>query len=214
MASLHHHHLLANLPGAALDDACRIYEASIPASERKPVGAVRAMAADPDYQLIGALADRRLVGFAAVFAPRDEPFALLEYLAVDEGSRGGGVGARLFRAAVDAQPDRYGALLVEVESEDGDAGGRALRRRRQTFYRRLGCRRVAGLAYELPLRTAGPPPPMNLFVHSGGSPPRTLARAQLTRALRTTYARVYGQPATDPRIERMVGGLSDPVAFD
>src|SRR4051812_37522880 len=93
--------LVTTRPAGILDEVCRIYDASIPASERKPIDAIRAMATRPDYRLIAALRDVAVLGFAALFAPPDETFALLEYLAVGEASRGGGIGASLFRAAAD-----------------------------------------------------------------------------------------------------------------
>jgi GNAT superfamily N-acetyltransferase len=199
-------------PTWILDEVCRIYEASIPASERKPVEAIRAMATRPDYRLIAALRDDAVLGFAALFAPPDEPFALLEYMAVDEALRGGGVGAGLFRAAVEglASPDKM--LLVEVEAGAGDE--REPRRRRLAFYRRLGCRRVAGLAYELPLHVAGRPPAMELMVYPPATANGRLARRTVESALRRIYAKVYDQPADDPRIARMIAGLADPMLLD
>lgn len=204
----------------AIDSVCRIYEASIPASERKPVEAIRAMARRPDYRLPTAVSDGRILGFASVFAPPGESFALLEYLAVDAAARGAGVGSGLFRAAVEATGGGGAAagarwMLLEVDADvSDDAADLHERRRRQAFYRRLGCRRVAGMAYELPLHTSGgPPPPMHLFVHGvpGGVTP---SRADLGHALRVIYPQVYGQPAGDTRIDRMLAAVPDPVAFD
>ena len=198
----------------AIESVCRIYEASIPASERKPVEAIRDMAKRPDYRLLTAVSDGRVLGFAAVFTPPGEFFALLEYLAVDPAVRGAGIGAGLFRAAVEAVGGGAAGgrwMLIEVDADvSDDAADLHLRRRRQAFYRRLGCRRVAGLAYELPLRTRGLPPPMHLFVHGGIA----LTRPELGRALRIIYPQVYGQPAGDPRIDRMLAAVSDPIVFD
>jgi GNAT superfamily N-acetyltransferase len=201
-------------PASILDEVVRIYEASIPASERKPIDALRAMATRRDYRLIAALRDDVVLGFAALFAPPDETFALLEYLAVDEASRGGGIGATLFRAAAAslARPDTM--LLVEVDAEAGDGDELEQRRRRQAFYRRLDCRRVRSLRYDLPLRTAGQIPPlMNLFVH-GGVAVGPIARAELARVLRGVYEHVYGQRAGDSRIDRMVADVADPIELD
>ena len=201
----------------AVEAACRIYEASLPASERKPTDAIRAMEARPDYRLLTAALDGRVIGFAALFAPRGESFALLEYLAVDEAARGAGVGAELFRAVVNATADAGTArwLLLEVDADVcDDAADLHQQRRRQAFYRRLGCRRVAGVTYELPLRTSGQsPPPMHLFVHDAGSR-RVISRIDLLHALRVIYRDVYGQAADDPRIDAMLAGVSDPIAFD
>ena len=201
----------------AVDAACRIYEASIPASERKPTDAIRGMAARPDYRLLTAVLDERVIGFATLFAPPGERFALLEYLAVDEAARGAGIGAELFRAVVNATAVAGSArwLLLEVDADvDDDPADLHQQRRRQAFYRRLGCRRVAGVDYELPLRTpGGRPPPMHLFVHDAGSR-RAISRTDLLQALRVVYQDVYGQPADDPRIDAMLAGVPDPIEFD
>jgi hypothetical protein len=175
------------------------------------------MARRPDYRLIVATHEQTVLGFAAVFAPPDEAFALLEYLAVDERFRGGGVGAGLFRAAVDALAGegRGGSLLLEVEAPVGDdATARAQQERRRAFYRRLGCRQVAGLEYVLPLKSVAdaPPPPMHLFAHVP-TPESPLARADLERALRVIYSRAYGQDADDPRIAAMMAPVGDPVVL-
>jgi GNAT superfamily N-acetyltransferase len=195
---------------------CRIYETAIPASERKPSAAFREMGRRPDYRWTLARREQAVIGFATVFVPPGESFALLEYLAVDEPFRGGGVGAGLFRAVVADLASRVcpRVLLVEVEADDaGPDADRVQQRRRQDFYRRLGCQRVAGLQYELPLRSAGLPPPMHLFVHgvSSGSP---LPRATLEGAIRGIYVDVYGESPTDPRTARMLAAVSDPVGFD
>jgi GNAT superfamily N-acetyltransferase len=201
-------------PTWILDEVCRIYEASIPASERKPVEAIRAMATRPDYRLIAAVREGVVLGFAALFAPPEESFALLEYMAVDEASRGGGIGADLFRAAVDAVSPRNAMLLVEVEAEVGEGDDREQRRRRQAFYRRLGCRRVAGLAYELPLHVAGRPPAMELMVYPPAMADGRLDSRTVEAALHGIYEKVYDQPADDPRIPRMIAGLTDPILLD
>jgi GNAT superfamily N-acetyltransferase len=202
--------------GLPLSDLIGIYEASIPASERKPAEAIRDMACRSDYRLVVATQDQTLLGFAAVFAPPDENFALLEYLAVDERFRGGGIGAGLFRAAVRTLEDdaRAGPLLIEVEALEGDPAERARQERRRAFYRRLGCRRVAGLDYLLPLRAAAAPPPpvMHLFARVAANVP--LSRADLERALGVIYPRVYGQHADDPRIAAMLAAVGDPVGLE
>lgn len=207
--------ILAAQAASTLDEVGRIYTASIPPNERKPLDALRAMASRTDYRLLAARRNDTVLGFAALFAPPDEPFALLEYLAVDEASRGGGIGAGLFRAAAAELASSQRMLLIEVEAAVGEREELEHRRRRQAFYRRLGCRRVMGLAYELPLRTAGLPPAMELMIHhpNAAAEPR-LDRRTLEAALLGIYTRVYDQPTHDPRIARMLSTLADQVQLD
>jgi GNAT superfamily N-acetyltransferase len=148
MAPSIRYQILAAHGGSTLKQVGRIYEASIPPSERKPVEAIRAMAAHDEYRLVAALRDDTVLGFVALFAPPDETFALLEYLAVDKAARGAGIGAGLFRAAADAVASarRPLGLLLEVEADQaGDPADIRHRRRRIAFDRRLGCRRASGL---------------------------------------------------------------------
>jgi GNAT superfamily N-acetyltransferase len=193
-----------------LPGVCAIYEAAISTSERKPVDALAAMAGRGDYRIDVAKVGDDVAGFGVWFVPPDEPIALLEYLAVDEPFRGSGLGAALLRRGL---ADAGRTTVVEVESECPEGEGAEHRRRRIGFYRRLGCRRVLGLTYQLPLCAGGQPPPMELFLnrHDSDTP---LPRGVLARWLGVIYERVYGQAADDPRITEMMRGVDDPVRLD
>ena len=188
---------------AAFSGIARIYEASISASERKPTGQLLDLCHRLDYRIDVATIQTTVAGFAVWFVPHDEPFALLEYLAVDQPFRSRGVGAALVRA------EAQRAILAEVDTEDPahpDAG------RRVAFYRGLGFRRATGLDYLLPLRTLALPPAMHLFVRPSGHTP--LSRKTLARWLDMIYQRVYGQAADDPRIGTMLSRVADPVELE
>ena len=173
----------------------RIYVEAFPAGERKPAEWLRGLLVPPHpYAVLVAERSGVVLGFAVLFVPADPAdAALLEYLAVDGAAGGGGVGGRLFARALDvaARP-----VLVEVERGD------AMADRRRAFYRRHGCRDVAGLDYQLPLPAA---PPMGLMVAAAGPvrPP------DLARWLATVYADVYGQRRDDPRVAAMVAPGGD-----
>ena len=49
-------------------------------------------------------------------------------------------------------------VLFEVDSDREASSDRAVRTRRIRFYRRLGCVKIAGLRYLMPLRGVGPVP--------------------------------------------------------
>jgi GNAT superfamily N-acetyltransferase len=186
----------------------RLYESAIPARERKDEAAIRGMAASPAHRVGVAIDGDRLAGFFLLHV--GEAVALLEYLAVDPALRGRGLGARLVEAAREAAGDR--PMLVEVESDRADAPDRALRARRIAFYRRLGCRRLAGLDYILPLPGEGPPPVMDLLVAGVDGP--SLPTARVSSWLEGIYAAVYGCPRTDPRIGTMLAGFPATVILD
>jgi hypothetical protein len=104
-------------------------------------------------------------------------------------------------------------VLLEVDSDREDASDRALRTRRERFYRRLGCLRIAGLRYLMPLAGEGPAPEMDLLVYTA-EPLGPLARSEVQRWLETIYRDVYHCPPDDPRLAQMVAPLPDPVPLD
>ena len=196
-----------------------IYASSISAREQKPRAALQAMVARDDYHVIVAQRSANIVGVSIVFLPVSESFALLEYMAVAAHERNAGIGAGLFAASADlvhGRPagDSRTALLLEVDSDrELTANDLAARRRRIAFYRRLGCRAIVGLPYELPLPGPGKPPVMQLMVHLA-EPPPAVPRAALRRWLQIIYERVYQSTADDPRIDAMLARVGDPVQLD
>ena len=180
-----------------------IYEKAIPLHERKGEDAVRAMATSPDHRVEVAIDAGGVAGFSLVWV--GTRVALLEYLAVDQGRRGSGLGAALFcRVAGASSP-----LLLEVEPDGEPGPDQAMRARRIGFYRRLGCRRVEGMAFQLPL--PGAETTLDLMV--SGYPTATVGRPLLRRWLIDVYVGVYGCAADDPRIAAMLAGTQDPASL-
>jgi hypothetical protein len=195
-----------------------IYAASIAAREQKPEGWLAAMIGAPQYRVWVAKAGGLVRGFSILFVPAAGGFALLEYMAVAADRRNHGLGAELFRRTVEravTPAERRLPVLLEVDSDREDASDRALRTRRERFYRRLGCLRIAGLRYLMPLAGEGPPPEMDLLVYAAEplSPEarREVPRSQVKQWLETIYRDVYHCPPDDPRVAQMVGPLPDPV---
>jgi GNAT superfamily N-acetyltransferase len=194
--------------GRDMDDLLAIYQEAIPARERKPAAELRAMAVSPCQHLLLARDGDAAVGFLVMFLGKRA--RLLEYMAVEPRRRGLGLGAALFRRAQAAAGPR--PLLVEVEAERDPAPGADLRRRRIDFYRRLGCRRIAGLDYILPLPGDGAPPAMDLLVT--GIDANLLTRPLLATWLAEIYAGVYRLGPEDPRLEAMISALPDASWLD
>jgi len=126
------------------------------------------------------------------------------------------LGAELFRRSVvdAATPDGAGLpVLLEIDSDREASSDRAVRTRREHFYRRLGCVKVAGLRYLMPLRGVGPVPEMDLMVYQA-PPPVGVARGELKRWLQAIYRDVYRCSPDDPRIVQMLRTLPDPVSVE
>jgi GNAT superfamily N-acetyltransferase len=193
-----------------------IYAASITPREQKPEDWLRAMVAAPEYRVWIAQDTSRVLGFSLLFVPPGEGFALLEYMAVSAEKRGHGFGGELFRRTVEHAVTPKGAglpVLLEVDSDREASSDQVVRTRRVHFYRRLGCVKIAGLRYLMPLRGVGPVPEMDLMVYPAAAPAH-LARAELQRWLQTIYRDVYHGSPDDPRIAQMLQPLPDPVLVE
>jgi GNAT superfamily N-acetyltransferase len=207
---------LASSEGETFGQLYAIYAASIAAREQKREGWIAAMVGAPEYRVWVAKAGGLVRGFSILFLPADAGFALLEYMAVAPDQRNHGLGAELFRRTMAhaVTPDgRPLPVLLEVDSDREEASDRALRTRRERFYRRLGCLRIAGLRYIMPLAGEGSPPEMDLLVYAP-KPPLRLARSEVRLWLETIYQDVYHCPPDDPRLAQMVAALPDPVLLD
>jgi N-acetylglutamate synthase-like GNAT family acetyltransferase len=194
------------------EDFYRIYAESISVREQKSRAQIAAMVLRPDYKILLAKRSGRVIGFSMLFLPAKEPFCLLEYLAVETMQRNTGVGTSLFRHSlqVAALIHVEVSLLLEVDSESGSSPDQAIRRRRQQFYRRLGCRRIDGISYLLPLPAEGPPPKMDLMVYLSPAV-SSIPKSTLEHWLKVVYQQVYGCSSDDIRITRMMAGVVDPI---
>lgn len=207
---------LQSCEGTAFRELYEIYAASIAAREQKPEAWICKMVQAPEYRFWALTDAGHIKAFSILFLPPTESFALLEYMAVASEHRNHGLGSTVFTKSVKqaVRPDGRGLpVVLEVDSEREAGGDHQIRTRRQHFYRRLGCLRIAGLHYILPLAGEGPVPEMDLLVYSA-DPLRQLPKAELERWLRTIYRDVYHGSADDPRIARMLGGVSDPVRLE
>jgi ribosomal protein S18 acetylase RimI-like enzyme len=189
-----------------------IYGESIAPREQKSKADLATMVSKANYRLLLAQDDNSVVGFSIVFVACSESFCLLEYMAVEKSHRGGGLGSELFEETVAAiyRSDGDIPILLEVDSDREPSPDQIQRRRRQNFYRRHGCRRIAGCNYILPLPGENAPPEMDLFVYLSAPAP-TIGRAELERWLKLIYRDVYGCSADDPRIAIMLDSVPDPI---
>jgi GNAT superfamily N-acetyltransferase len=193
-----------------------IYAASITPGEQKPEDWLRAMIAAPEYRVWIVQDAGRVLGFSILFVPPAEGFALLEYMAVAPEKRGHGFGGELFRRTVEHAVTPQGSglpVLLEVDSDREASSDRTLRARRIRFYRRLGCVKIKGLQYLMPLRAVGPVPEMDLLLYRAAAA-APLARGDLKQWLQTIYRDVYRGSPDDPRIAQMLRPLPDPVSVE
>ncbi len=207
---------LKSCGGPTFRELYKIYAASIAAREQKPEAWICAMVRAPEYRVWVMKDAGPVTGFSILFLPPAERFVLLEYMAVAPERRNHGLGSELFKQTVvgPVTPEaRNLPILLEVDSDREVCADRQIRTRRQQFYRRLGCVRISGLHYILPLPGQGPAPEMDLMVYSA-EPLRQLRKTDLERWLRTIYRDVYRCSSDDPRIVQMLRGVPDPVRLE
>src|SRR5882672_2549982 len=145
---------LQSCGGSTFRELYEIYAASIALREQKPEAWICAAVRAPEYW-VGVMKDAGHVnGFSILFLPPAERFALLEYMAVTPERRNRGLGSAVFKQTVVRAMSL--PILLEVDSDREASPDREMRTRRQQFYRRLGCVRVSGLHYILPLPGQGP----------------------------------------------------------
>jgi GNAT superfamily N-acetyltransferase len=207
---------LQSCDAPAFRELYQVYAASIVARERKPEAWICALVRAPEYRVWVMKRAGRVTAFSILFLPATERFALLEYMAVAAEQRNRGMGSELFQQSVQraVAPDGGSRpVVLEIDSDREASSDQEMRRRRQRFYRRLGCLRIAGLHYILPLPGEGPPPEMDLMVYSP-APLRQLAKTELEQWLTTIYRDVYHCPPHDPRIARMLRDVPDPVPLE
>lgn len=207
---------LTSVDGEPFRQVFAIYAASINPREQKPEHWLRAMVAAPEYRVWISQQDGRVLGFSILFVPPGQGFALLEYMAVATEKRGAGFGGRLFQKTVAQALTPEGAalpVLLEVDADREAPSDREVRVRRLRFYRRLGCLKIVGLRYLMPLQSAGAAPEMDLMIYAV-QPLAHVARAEVRGWLRSIYRDVYRCSPDDPRIGEMLRDLPDPVPVE
>lgn len=196
----------------SFDEFYRIYVESIPLRERKPKTQISAITTRPDYKILLLKRNDVVIEFSILFTPTKESFCLLEYMAVHSAHRNLGLGRELFLHTFKDFASNCGTVhcLLEVDSDREQSADQEIRRRRQRFYRRLGCLRIDGLSYVLPLHGEGAPPQMDLMVYLPDRLP-PISRHQLEHWLKVIYNKVYDCSPDDPRIAQMMEAIGDPV---
>ena len=190
---------------AGFADAFAIYHDAIELTEQRTEDGLRKLLLRPDYRFFVARREGKMIGMSVAYVPGEDYFWLFEYAAVIPEARGANIGAQLFLASrAIAGPGRMG--LVEVDADRGSE----MQARRLNFYRRLGCRRIDGLEYQLPLEDYGQPPEMWLLALAAPEI-GTLDVNIVERWLRTIYEDVYAKRLDDPRLAQMIDSLPDDV---
>ena len=124
------------------EQTCCLYEERMrqdfPPSELKHLSSILTMVKKGVYDVIGAYNEQgHLTAYALLYAPADEGAVLLDYLAVDEPSRGKGIGTRFLSQLREYYRERADVLLIECERPKS-APDEQEARKRIRFYAKAG----------------------------------------------------------------------------
>ena len=120
--------------------------ASFPACECKPLEAIRALAAEGCYELLGLYDGAALLGYATLWSTPEWPdYVLLDYLGVTAARRNGGLGSVILEKLREAERGNviFGESEIPCYAPDP-----AMAERRLGFYARNGAR-TAGYDTEM-----------------------------------------------------------------
>ncbi|MDO9281337.1 MAG: GNAT family N-acetyltransferase [Methylotenera sp.] len=189
------------------DDFYNIYSVSFPLSEQKLKEELFEMLCSPSYTFFISKTDDKTAGFCIIFHSTQTSFYLLEYMAVDASLRNLAIGSKLFSYAIEQVTNKYGIkpLLVEIDSPQQESQETEIRKRRERFYKKLGCRKIDSFDYILAIKSEETAPPMKLLVYHNSI--RNVSKPQLMEWLEDIYMLVYGCSKDDERIAKMLHHL-------
>jgi len=169
--------------------ACtRIYNAAFPEWEREPLEHLVRRLVKGRYRMWAGLVDADVAGFSIVDFDFDYRYALVSYLAVDEGMRGHGFGTHLCRDTISRFQSVGDCDWLVVEAED----------RQARFYGSLGFRWI-DVTYQVPRYDGGGTVPMNLMALPADGA-RQIARDDLRSIVRRMFLTGYDLNISDDRL--------------
>lgn len=192
---------ISSATAAAVEQARAIYQAGFPAAVRAPFDDLVTVRDDERTQLL-LDSSGEVLGLTLVRDLGDTGWTFLRYFVVTAEHRGQGLGGLMWAALCRDLAGR-GKRLLLLDLEDPDdptATGQEAdeRRRRVTFYRRLGAAVVDFAAYEPPHHgeVGTDPIPLRLMAarleRSGGSSPPRLLPEAADRAVSAVMRHRYG----------------------
>ena len=122
--------------GEALEQVKALYVQAFPGGERKPFGLMLRRRERGQVDIWAVMEGERFAGLAILALHRE--LALLDYLAVEPGSRDRGIGGRTLQCIQERYPDK--GVILEVEEPQEGAPNQLQRLKRIAFYRRWGYR--------------------------------------------------------------------------
>ncbi|MEX5635037.1 GNAT family N-acetyltransferase [Parafrankia sp. FMc2] len=200
---------LSDLEPAQVSSVKRIYLEAFPAGERMPFEEILQDVKEGIRVAYVASDEGTALGFASAYVLQSVQTYFLEYLAIDESHRGGGIGGELwYHICTDAQRHRgVAAIVLEVEDPDEadiDPEAAVTRRRRICFYENRGARRLPVTDFRVPLLQGDGEQPM-LLMWAPAARPDPPTGDELTDLVRALYVEGYDLPPDHPLVIATAG---------
>ncbi len=154
----------------------------------------------------------RVKGFALLLHAPDLNFCYLDFLSVDPGLHGGGIGGALYERVRDESRELKvaGLFFESLPDEERLCRDPALLRQNRSrlkFYEQYGARPVVGTAYETPLKPGDDCPPYLMYDPLDHTCP--LSAPVLKRIVRAVLERKYGASTPPGYIDMVIESIRD-----
>lgn len=192
------------------EDAMRIYIASFPENERRPVAVIKAMLNSGKSRLIIGSIENKVVFMALLYPLKGTSFLLGDYLATAEEYRGRGIGSGFLRSIFDIMGDmQFKYFLVQVENPYLDQD--EMKMRRMKFYKRLGMRKLKSIRFILPPLQGTKPTELILMILSTED---HLAGDVIRSIIIEMFKELYDRHEGDEFLVSILEGMPDRIWLD
>jgi GNAT superfamily N-acetyltransferase len=183
------------------NDFFKIYRDSFPLSERHEENVIQARIHDGKYLLFGLISENhQLLGFACIMDVGYENWCVLEYFAIEKGSRNLGLGSRLLEEI--GSYFRLKDLKLIVEVEDPKEGEELiLKQRRVGFYEKNGFQMIQDFKTMMPNLQGVGGVELNLMVYNYKD--TILNFSQLTNLTKSIFRTLYFKDENDALLKEI-----------
>ncbi|TCT16071.1 acetyltransferase (GNAT) family protein [Natranaerovirga pectinivora] len=136
-----------------LEDIYIRYSKAFPENERKSLEQLKKLMITGDYKLLLLKEAQKgeINGYAFVYIINDQKTLWLDYIVIQEGYKGKGVGSEFFNKILKYFGKEYIGMFMEVEMPDGNDINQE---RRLNYYKKLGAS-IVSMEYKLPTNDGG-----------------------------------------------------------
>lgn len=195
--------------GALFEEVASVYEELFPENERQPLETIKTRIDSRKTELLLALYENRVVGFAITWSFEQSAFALLDYLAVHRDWQGKGVGPALMDEVRQSAKEQSKDLILEIE-RPGEGENQQQRAARLRFYLRCGAFILRDVPYLLPALQGTVPTPMILMTIPANTSAEYSGQT-IKQLIRQIYLEVYNRNGDDKLLHSFIHSVPEIV---